>query len=280
MTQIEYQENLRQKILRDVKQHPIVLAVNGCDVDKFSYLFARVLVTVAKGADPSLLLPLLSSHGFTDRQRISPFDSGYKIGRDKKGRWASGDVYFVSGNSDTWCYPLDTEGRLLPDAPGQFGAVRKNDIHTGVDLYCELGTRVHAVECGKVIGIENFTGPNAEDPSPWWNDTQAILIEGTSGVVVYGEVGEVKVAVGDGIYPGQHIATITTSVLKKYKGRPQVMLHLELLKPEATKTVWWKLDEPQPDVLLDPTPFLLKEAGDRVKYFDLTKYDGIRYKSC
>jgi len=65
-----------------------------------------------------------------------------------------------------------------PDHPGTFGAIRKFDIHTGVDLYCDHGTKVYSIEPGLVISVENFTGSLAE--SPWWNDTQAVLIKGVS----------------------------------------------------------------------------------------------------
>ena len=82
-------------------------------------------------------------------------------------------------------FPLQTKYRW-PDKEGKFGAVRKYDVHTGVDLYCESGSAVHAVEDGIVVNIENFTGPLAG--SSWWNDTKSVLIEGKYGVVCYGEI--------------------------------------------------------------------------------------------
>jgi hypothetical protein len=85
-----------------------------------------------------------------------------------------------------WCWPLPNVPKLLPDTPGRFGAVRKHDVHTGVDLYCAVSTKVVAVEAGEVVVIEPFTGPDAA--SPWWLSTEAVLVEGASGVVVYGEV--------------------------------------------------------------------------------------------
>ena len=68
----------------------------------------------------------------------------------------------------TWLWPLKATTPMFPDEPGWFGAVRKSDIHTGIDLYCEQGTQIVAVEDGVVVHIEGFTGPNADDPSPWW----------------------------------------------------------------------------------------------------------------
>lgn len=160
----------------------------------------------------------------------------------------------------TWIWPLNAKP-LMPGKRGSFGAVRTYDVHTGIDLYCELGTEVFAVEDGEVISIENFTGPNADDPSPWWNDTKAILVRGASGVVLYGEV-EPWVKVGDQVKQGQLIASVEKSVIKKFKGRPMVMLHFELMKPEATISQWWKLGEPQPEVLLDPTNQLFRAASN------------------
>lgn len=193
-------------------------------------------------------------------------------------------------------WPLKNTTPMFPDAPGQFGAVRKSDIHTGIDLYCELGQEVVAMEDGVVISIERFTGPNADEPSPWWNDTQAVLIKGKSGVIVYGEA-SVLVSEGDTVTEGQVIAVIDTSVLRSFKGRPMVMLHLELMNSDQTETLWWKsavevekrmgLKETErkatdditlpPEGLLDPTEMLRKAAGITVASFDLKDYDGTSY---
>ena len=111
-----------------------------------------------------------------------------------------------------WNWPLPVRPEIpTGDHPGSFGAVRKHDVHTGVDLYCDPGTEVYAVEDGVVVEIEDFTGPKAE--SPWWHETQAILVEGESGVVLYGEV-EALVEVGDKITTGQVVGKVKT-VLKK-----------------------------------------------------------------
>jgi murein DD-endopeptidase MepM/ murein hydrolase activator NlpD len=45
-----------------------------------------------------------------------------------------------------------------PHAGGVFGAVRKYDIHTGIDLYCELEDPVYAIEDGVVVNVCHFTG--------------------------------------------------------------------------------------------------------------------------
>lgn len=176
-----------------------------------------------------------------------------------------------------WVWPLKNKAPMFPDEPGSFGSIRKFDNHTGVDLYCELGQSVIAVEDGEVISIENFTGSKADDPSPWWNDTQAVLIRGNSGVVVYGEVFTL-VKVGDNVKAGQKIASVEQSVLKRFKGRPMVMLHMELMSPESTGTIWWKSEQPQPANLFDITPKLIESAGDEATFFDLSLYNEEKYR--
>jgi hypothetical protein len=174
-----------------------------------------------------------------------------------------------------WCFPLrDCDWKLqIPqdDHPGAFGAVRKFDVHTGVDLYCDEGSPVCAVEDGEIIAIEEFTGPNAE--SPWWHETLAVLVRGVSGVVCYGEVsigflpGLEKppyLKIGEHIERGDLIGW-SKQVLKKDKGKPMCMLHLELYTPKTGETVWWRKGgekanwwkETKPPCLLDPTPYLL-----------------------
>lgn len=172
-----------------------------------------------------------------------------------------------------WIWPLKTDYKMFPDTPGLFATQRRHDTHTGVDLYCELGTEVVAVESGVVVGIEQFTGEGAE--SPWWNDTWAVIIQGDSGNVVYGEIAP-KVSLGQEIEQGQLVGVVEQSVLKKFKGRPMTMLHLELMTPDQTTCVWWR-DE-KPECLLDPTPFLEQAAGEQLTHFDLESYNGKSYR--
>ncbi len=137
---------------------------------------------------------------------------------------------------------------------GAFGFVRKHDVHTGIDLYCNPFEKVHAIECGEVVGIIDFTGSKAD--SPWWNDTRAILIEGASGVFVYGEVKEREgLKIGDNIECGEVIGEVIT-VLQKDKGKPMTMLHIELYEHKYRDVVWWELGKEKPEPLLDPTKIL------------------------
>lgn len=149
-------------------------------------------------------------------------------------------------------WPLRGMAPALPDGPGAFGAVRRHDVHTGVDLYCPEGTEVIAVEAGVVVAVLPFTGPRAD--SPWWEDTDAVLVEGASGVVLYGELGP-AVAVGDRCRAGDLLGHVVR-VLRRDKGRPVAMLHLELYAPGAREPVWWLLGDDRPGPLRDPTPLL------------------------
>ncbi len=143
-----------------------------------------------------------------------------------------------------------------PDEPGRFAAIRRHDRHTGIDLYCEQGDEVFAIENGVVVAIEDFTGPKAG--SRWWHDTQAVLIEGASGVICYGEI-EIAVTLGQSVTAGALIGRVKT-VLIKDKGRPMNMLHLELYRHGTRETTWWHLGEDQPTSLLDPTCLLEVET--------------------
>lgn len=141
---------------------------------------------------------------------------------------------------------------------GAFGYPRRHHIHEGVDLYCPEGTPVVAVEDGIVVAIVAFTGPSAEPSSPWWHETMAVLVEGNSGVVVYGEIAvESSIREGTHVKAGDLIGHVVT-VLKKIKNdRPTAMLHLELHEPGTRDAYEWTVALGRPPSLRDPTPFLL-----------------------
>lgn len=52
-------------------------------------------------------------------------------------------------------YPL-LKRNPLPniDCEGYFGAVRKYDIHTGIDLYCEEYSYVYVMEDGFILTVD------------------------------------------------------------------------------------------------------------------------------
>jgi hypothetical protein len=162
-----------------------------------------------------------------------------------------------------WYFPIfERSLRPFTNPQGRFGAVRKHDIHTGVDIYCEPQSLVRAVEDCHILDVMPFTGPSAD--SPWWNDTRAIIAHGDSGIVVYGEVcgGPLTTAlIGKTVSRGYALDYVVP-VLKEDKGLPMHMLHIELYDPEwYLEPVVWKLGEPKPPMLLDPTPLLRKGSS-------------------
>ena len=144
--------------------------------------------------------------------------------------------------------------------PGAFGAIRKFDIHEGMDIYTHDGADVYPVEEGVVTAVYEFTGKNAN--CDWWNPTWCIKVQGKSGVVTYGELAKPRdgIQVGKKVYPCISIGHVTP-VLKPEKYRPDIrnhsvaMLHLEL-RTETCHLDGWKLDGQRDKKLLDPTPYL------------------------
>lgn len=143
--------------------------------------------------------------------------------------------------------------------PGAFGAIRKFDIHEGVDIYTHADAPVYAVEDGVVTAVYEFTGKNAN--CSWWNPTWCVKIEGKSGVVTYGELSKPTIKVGKGVIGGLTVVGHVTPVLKPEKYRPDIrnhsvaMLHLEL-RTETCHLDGWQLEGQRDKKLLDPTPYL------------------------
>jgi len=147
---------------------------------------------------------------------------------------------------------------------GSFGVKRKNHRHEGVDLYCQEEDAVYAMEDGVVVAIEDFTGVKANPASPWWNDTQALLVESMERVILYGEIAvKNDIQVGSEIKQGQLIGRIAT-VLKKDKGRPMNMLHLETYEKGARVSVGWEPESKEiPGLLKDPTELLITAMNNQ-----------------
>lgn len=143
--------------------------------------------------------------------------------------------------------------------PGAFGVRRKHHIHEGVDLYCLDGEPVFNMLDGVVIYKSYFTGELAG--TPWWNNTECIMIKTESGVINYGEIiVDRHLNIGDVVTEGQRLGVVT-QVLKTDKGRPLSMLHVELYDAMATKPAMsWNIDAPRPQFLMNPTELLMKEC--------------------
>lgn len=166
-----------------------------------------------------------------------------------------------------WRFPLARcNGIPINHHPGAFGFHRRKNHHTGVDLYCEDMEGVYAVEDGTVVKVEVFTGPKRGHD--WWEETYGIMVEGSSGVINYGEVEphlEMVVHEGAKVHRGQFIGRVKR-VLFKDKHRPDIpghstsMLHLELYKHGTRDFADWHDPAKNPN-LLDPTPYLLAAEG-------------------
>jgi murein DD-endopeptidase MepM/ murein hydrolase activator NlpD len=137
---------------------------------------------------------------------------------------------------------------------GSFGVKRRFDKHRGIDLYAPVGTEVYAVEDGIVKDIRPWTGKDAN--CDWWLDTDAVAVEGKSGLAVYGEIEiDKKIKLNKKIKAGQLIGTVKR-VLKNDKGRPTSMLHFELRDYGFYKNIAKNWDSDIPEGIKDPTPFL------------------------
>lgn len=148
--------------------------------------------------------------------------------------------------------------------PGRFGASRKHDIHTGIDLYANpRELLVGAFENGKIVSIGPFTGVDTD--CEWWYDSKYVAVEGRSGIIVYGEIEPSQsIKVGETVTQGQLIGEIV-QVLRHSPRRPipghsMYMLHVELIShpgPGEDFTAGdWKLKQDRPKHVLDPTVYL------------------------
>ena len=202
------------------------------------------------------------------------------------------DIVKATKEELVWRFPLDNyRGIPVNNHPGAFGFRRKKCHHSGVDLYTDEGANIYAVEAGRVVGIEHFTGP--QDSTPWYENTEAILIEGKTGVVCYGEMiprgykptsfasAMNRIAVGDWVKKGGYIGRVTPVIPvgreQAYPGWSRSMLHLELYKHGTHECSHrWHLDAEMHPYLIDPTPFLREALAitgvDESSY--LLNYDG------
>lgn len=167
----------------------------------------------------------------------------------------------------TWRWPLLGNATPPPTrGDGAFGTVRKHEVHTGVDLYCEPGQQVRAARDGYVAAIVAFTGERVR--SPWWFDTDAIIVASDEECILYGEmrVDVGRFGIGTPVEAGMLLGHVLR-VRKNDDGKPTTMLHLELWASKSdvlrcySGTLCrepndWPLGGERPVGLLDPTAAL------------------------
>mgnify|MGYP000638560962 CR=1 FL=1 len=153
------------------------------------------------------------------------------------------------------------ENFVYPTNPQNlFGAVRKHDIHTGIDLFCPENEIVHAISDCIVSKIGYFTGTKSIPETPWWNDTEYVICktiwENKTLYFLYGELLS-SVSVGDILMAGSPLGSIKR-VIKNDKGLPTTMLHFEIYKSLPENPVFWYHNEEQPDILINPETIINK----------------------
>lgn len=160
-------------------------------------------------------------------------------------------------------FPIKNYKYKIPtsDMVGGFAHIRKFDIHTGVDLYCDDKTPVYAINDGVVVNIEDFTGEFSTPPTPWWFNTKSVLVEDNENVICYGEI-TTNLSIGDKIKEGDIIGYVS-QVLKKDKGLPMSMLHIELYEKDVRESIVWNIVEEKPKKLKDISNLLEKELFNK-----------------
>jgi len=182
-----------------------------------------------------------------------------------------------------WLFPLNyCNGIPLNFHPGAFGFKRRKNFHTGLDLYTRPFEPVYACEDGVIIKIDQFTGKALG--MDWWLDTWAIMVEGKSGVINYGEVqNQTVLKVGQKIRQGQFLSHVLP-VVREGRERPDIeghsryMLHIELYKHGTSDFAqtefahWHPNRDPN---LLDPTPGIINSFGRPDNFLSWYNFEGL-----
>lgn len=248
---IELRDKYSALVIAPCSANTLAKLANGlCD---------NLLTSVARAWDqnrPVIIAPAMNTHMWNHpitEQHIQTLRKwGYKIVMPQEKMLACNtygmgamanieDIVKATAESLRWSFPLPgrypwekqyCHGIPVGCHPGAFNAKRKNSTHTGVDLYCEVGTPVVPVENGVVVAVEPFTGP--KDNSPWWLDTDCVLVEGATGVICYGEI-QPCVRVGDKVCRGDtRIGEVLRVIPPDRPQHPELqgwkpsMLHIEM----------------------------------------------------
>jgi phosphopantothenoylcysteine decarboxylase len=262
----------------------------------------NLLTSVARAWDrnrPLIIAPAMNTHMWDHpitEEHLKKFqtfsDNNWVIYPQKKmlackteGMGALAEISTITDvvyNSLKWTFPMvmrwgtdqkGCQGIPVGNHPGAFAVKRKNSTHTGVDLYANIDEQVFPVEDGTVVAIEPFTGP--KDNSPWWLDTDCVLVEGASGVVCYGEIRpNHMLRVGRKVIRARTvIGTVLPVIPEDAPQHPELpgwkpsMLHMELY-PHG----YYKPSDGYGhsfDYLQDPTPYLIDSTGAPTTLFKI-----------
>ncbi len=154
-----------------------------------------------------------------------------------------------------WPVPQAYSKRIPLRMDASFGAPRKYKNgwgkHTGVDIYAPLGSKILAIENGKIVHVSEFTGPPS---SPQWRKTYYVMVEQKNGqVAVYGEVRKPRWKEGQCIKSGQIVGYIAR-VIRNDRGKYSSMLHFELHKKGSRSAEDWY--KKKPSKTINPTLYL------------------------
>jgi hypothetical protein len=151
-------------------------------------------------------------------------------------------------------FPLKKYKHRLPspfETAAGFGYSQKNGKHqSGIELYCDEGQEVFAIEESDIIDMFLSTGYGAE--TPWFQNTYTLLLEGNSGVINYSCILiDHDVKFGKTIKEGQLIGRI-----KKLMDISIPSLYIGLYYNGVEEPIEWNRGEVKPTELLDPTDML------------------------
>lgn len=160
----------------------------------------------------------------------------------------TGKRWPVQNGNRAVSYTLAT-GTVVGNAATCFGASRENNTryHAGMDLVCDPGDKVVAMEAGKILGM-----------IPGFVRLGAVVVAHASIVGVYAEIDlssltKAGLKAGDMVSAGQVIGFGAIN----YEGRS--MLHTELWAPGHAPLAYtpWNKTAPAPTGLTDPSQYLI-----------------------
>lgn len=154
-----------------------------------------------------------------------------------------------------WPVP-DAYSRKVPsEKDAAFGAPRSYrrglGKHCGIDIYAPAGSKVVAIEEGKIVHVSDFTGPPS---SPQWRKTYYVMVEHKDKkVVVYGEIRKPRLKKGQTVKSGQVVGHLAKVLFGKTTQKSS-MLHFEFHKKGSKVATDWY--NKKPNKVINPTNYL------------------------